>query len=348
MKAIILVFLILSLTFAQEVQVNSQIQKKIGIKTIPAKYQEVSVYQTYPAVVNEDPTLSFSVSSSVDGIVDSLYVKQGDFVKKGQILLTVYSPKIADIQANIEMAKVKVSTAKQVLDREEILYKEEVIPYVRYYNAKIEYEKALGELNALKKMLNSYGEIKGNSVVLRSKTTGFVADIKVVKGSPVNIGEQIMLIHSHERLWVVAQVPFKDVERLKVGQTVFVITLTGKKIKGTLSYINHEIDPKTRRNDVRVVVENVGNFLKPNLFVSVEIPVSSMRGLVIPSSAVFVENGKEFCFVKNNDKFVLRKIKTGQKDEKYAVVLSGLREGEEVAYTGVVFLRSSIFGGAGE
>ncbi len=347
-KTLLFIFFYLSITFAQEISVNPEIKSKIGIKTTVVKYEEVSIYQTYPAVVNEDPTLSFSVSSPVDGIVEYLYVKQGDSVKKGQILMTVYSPKIADIQANIEMAKVKLNTAKQVLDREEILYKEEVIPYVRYYNAKIEYEKALGELNSLKKMLSSYGEIKGNSVILRSKTNGFVADIKVIKGSPVNVGQQIMLIHSHERLWVIAQIPFKDVQNVKVGQTVYVITPTTKKIKGVLNYINHEIDPKTRRNDVRIVVENVGNVLKPNLFVNVEIPVSSIKGLVVPSSAVFVENGKEYCFVKNKDKFVLREIKTGQKDEKYTVVLSGIKEGEEVAYTGVIFLRSSVFGGAGE
>lgn len=72
-------------------------------------------------------------------------------LKKGQVLLTVYSPKIADIQANIEMAKVKVDTARQVLEREEMLYKEEVIPYVRYYNAKIEYQKAVGELKRFEK-----------------------------------------------------------------------------------------------------------------------------------------------------------------------------------------------------
>ncbi|PMP63394.1 MAG: efflux RND transporter periplasmic adaptor subunit [Sulfurihydrogenibium sp.] len=344
-KVIIFILLFFTVSFAKEVIVNPEIQKKMNIKTIPATYKDITLSKTYPAVVSEDPTLSFGVSSSVDGIVDTLYVKPGDYVKKGQVLLSVYSPKIADIQANIEMAKVKLNTAKQVFEREELLYKEDVIPYVRYYNAKIEYEKALGELNALKKMLNSYGEVKGNSIILRSKIDGFIADIKVIKGSPVNVGEQIMLIHSHERLWVIAQVPFNDVQNLKICQTVYVLAPTGKKIQGKLTYINHEIDPKTRRNDVRIVVNNVGDILKPNLFVNVEIPISSSKGLVVPSSAVFVENGKEYCFVKNGNKFVLREIKTSQKDEKEAVVISGLKEGEEVAYSGVIFLRSSVFGG---
>ena len=347
-KALLLIALLFSFSFSQEVVVSKDKAEKLGIKTVVAKYKEYSLTKTYPAVVNEDPTLSYSVSSSVDGIVENLYVKQGDHVKKGQVLLTVYSPKIADIQANIEMAKVKVDTARQVLDREEMLYKEEVIPYVRYYNAKIEYQKAVGELNALRKILSSYGEIKGNSVILRSKVNGFIADLKVIKGSPVNVGQEIMYIHSHERLWVIAQLPFQDAQNLKIGQKVYIKTPTGKKVEGILTYINHEIDPKTRRNDVRIVVNNVGDLLKPNLFVDVEIPISSVKGLVIPSSSVFKENGKDYCFVKVGDKFVLREVQIGSRDDKETVILSGIKEGETVVYSGVIFLRSSVFGGGGE
>ncbi|WP_028950001.1 efflux RND transporter periplasmic adaptor subunit [Sulfurihydrogenibium subterraneum] len=347
-KALLLIALLFSFSFSQEVVVSKDKAEKLGIKTVVAKYKEYSLTKTYPAVVNEDPTLSYSVSSSVDGIVENLYVKQGDLVKKGQVLLTLYSPKIVDIQANIEMAKVKVDTARQVLDREEMLYKEEVIPYVRYYNAKIEYQKAVGELNALRKILSSYGEIKGNSVILRSKINGFIADLKAIKGSPVNVGQEIMYIHSHERLWVIAQLPFQDAQNLKLGQKVYIKTPTGKKVEGILTYINHEIDPKTRRNDVRIVVNNVGDLLKPNLFVDVEIPVSSVKGLVIPSSSVFKENGKDYCFVRVGDKFVLREVQIGSRDDKETVILSGIKEGEEVVYSGVIFLRSSVFGGGGE
>ncbi|MDM7274096.1 efflux RND transporter periplasmic adaptor subunit [Sulfurihydrogenibium azorense] len=347
-NVLLLIALLFSFSFSQEVVVSKDKAEKLGIKTVVAKYKEYSLTKTCPAVVNEDPTLSYGVSSSVDGIVENLYVKQGDLVKKGQVLLTVYSPKIADIQANIEMAKVKVDTARQVLEREEMLYKEEVIPYVRYYNAKIEYQKAVGELNALRKILSSYGEIKGNSVVLRSKVNGFIADLKVIKGSPVNVGQEIMYIHSHERLWVIAQLPFQDAQNLKIGQKVYIKTPTGKKVEGILTYINHEIDPKTRRNDVRIVVNNVRDLLKPNLFVNVEIPVSSVKGLVVPSSSVFRENGKDYCFVKTGNKFILREVQIGNRDDKEAVVLSGIKEGEEVVYSGVIFLRSSVFGGGGE
>jgi HlyD family secretion protein. len=115
----ILLLSIFTLSSAQEIMLKPEIEKKINLKTEKVKVGEVVEYQTFPAVVSEDPTLSFAVSSPVEGIAEKVYVKLGDHVKKGQILLAVYSPTIASLQANIEMAKVKLQTAEQVLEREE-------------------------------------------------------------------------------------------------------------------------------------------------------------------------------------------------------------------------------------
>lgn len=71
----------------------------------------------------------------------------------------------------------------------------------------IDYEKAKGELEALQKALRSYGEVKGNSLMLRSKVDGFIAESKVVRGMPVNTGESLMKVHSHRILWVEVMFP---------------------------------------------------------------------------------------------------------------------------------------------
>jgi cobalt-zinc-cadmium efflux system membrane fusion protein len=349
-KASIMILLLslFTLSNAQEIILKPEIEKKINLKTEKVKIAEVVEYQTFPAVVTQDPTLSYAVSSPVEGIAERVYVKLGDHVKKGQILLTVYSPTIASLQANIEMAKVKLQTAKQVLEREENLYKEEVIPFARYQTAKIEYERSLGEYQALKKALSSYGEVKGNSIILRSKVNGFVADIKVINGNPVNVGEELMRIHSHERLWVIAQVPFEITKDLKIGQKVIVISPLNKEIIGTLSLISREIDPKTRRNDIRIVVNNVENSLKPNLFVNVKLPLKSTNGVLVPLKAVFQEKDKYYCFVKSGNKVILREVKIAEKVGDFYKVVSGLKEGEEVITDGLIFLKTKAFGGAEE
>ncbi len=345
MRFIILILMVISsFSFSQEIKLKPEVVKKLNIKTEKVKYGEFFDYKIFPAEVKEDPSLSLSVSSTLDGVVDDIYVKEGDDVKKGQILLRIYSPTVVNIQSNIEMAKVKLKASKDVLEREEMLYKEEVIPYVRYYNAKIEYEKNLGEYNALVKMLNSYGEVSDGKVILRSRVNGYVSDLKVIKGSSVRVAEEIMKVHSHERLWIIGQLPYETAFNLKKGQKVKVVSPTGQDLEGIISLINHDINPKTRRNDIRVVVNNPKENLKPNMFVNIKVPVSRDKGLMVNSVALFKENGKTFCFVKENDSFKLKEVKV-EGSGKYLKVVSGLNEGDEVVIDGVLFLKTEIFGG---
>lgn len=160
MRFIFLYLLIfLSFSFGQ-VSPSTDTTQKLGVKFVKVRQQSVWLTKTYPAIVVDNPLLSFDVSVATDGIVEQVFVKQGDRVKKGTILVKVYSPKIAELQSNIQMAKIKLKTAKDILEREEMLYKEEVIPYTRFYSAKIEYERAKGEFEALKKLWHLLAKLR--------------------------------------------------------------------------------------------------------------------------------------------------------------------------------------------
>jgi len=347
MRAFIFVLLLISFSYSAQIVLDKNVEKNLDLKTFKVNASGNFQSKKYPAVVNEDPTLSYSVYSPVEGVIENIFVKQGDKVKKGQILAYVYSPKIVSINADIQMAKVKLNTAKQLLEREEMLYKEEIIPYARFFSAKIEYEKALGEYNALLKILNSYGEIKGNNIVLRSKVNGFVAESKVVKGDSVDLTKELFKIHSHERLWIIAYLPFEDTKNIKIGSKAKVLS-DGKEIYGKVDLINHEIDPKTKRNEVRIVVNNVGDLLKPNMFVDVEFQFPAVKGFIVPSTAIFQEKGKYYLFLKKDNKYILQEVKIDSLDKDKAIVVEGLKEGDEVVYKNVIFLRTKLFGGAGE
>lgn len=341
-------FYVYNYAFGQHLNISFDIEKKLGIKYIKITENYTTKTKTYPATVVDNPLLSFDVSVASDGIVEQVFVKQGDRVKKGTILVKVYSPRIAELQSNIQMAKIKLKTAKDILEREEMLYKEEVIPYTRFYSAKIEYERAKGEFEALKRALASFGEVEGNSIILRSKVDGFVAESMAVRGMPVSVGDSIMKIHSHKVLWVESMVPFEDTKYIKVGDKAFVINPEGKKIEGKVILINHEIDPKTARNMVRVEVKNPSEIIKPNMFVNVEFPVSKVEGIFVPSQAVIQKDGKNYVFVKSADKISPREVKVGVTYGRETQILKGLKSGEEVVIDGVIFLKSHFFGGGGE
>jgi len=105
------------LVFSQTVKLNKEVEQKLGIKLYTVRTTQVKQQLKLPSVVGEYSNLVAQVFPPVSGIVKKLFVKEGDKVKKGSPLALVYSPHIADLQAQIRMSEVKLKTAKETLSR---------------------------------------------------------------------------------------------------------------------------------------------------------------------------------------------------------------------------------------
>ncbi len=322
-----------------EFELSKEIVEKLNIKWEELKERKVSIKKKYPAVVKDDLTLSEAIYSPVEGLVKKLFVKEGDPVKKGQKLALIYSPEIRKLIADIKLAKVKVDNLKAIYEREKRLYEAEVIPYGRFFTAKINYENALGELNALKESLKAYGEIEGNYLVLKSHIDGYVAVQNVVLGDSVDLSKQLFKIHSHEKLWVVALVPVAETKFFKKGILVQILSPLGKT-KGIVDFISHKVDPETKRNEVRIIGDNSNDTLKPNMFVDVFVRKGDIKGLFIPEKAVVIKDGKFYAFQKENSHVAPVELILGEKIDGFYRVLDGLHEGDQIITEGVSFLKS--------
>ncbi|WP_457623331.1 efflux RND transporter periplasmic adaptor subunit [Persephonella sp.] len=320
-------------------ELTEDIIKKLNIKWETVKQREVSVKKRFPAVVKDDLSLSEAVYSPVDGLVKKLFVKEGDPVKAGQKLALIYSPEIKRLIADIKMTEIRVKNLKAVYEREKKLYESELIPYGRYFDAKINYENALGELEALKESLQAYGEIEGVYLVLKAHIDGYVAVQNVVLGDSVNLDKQIFKIHSHEKLWVVAYVPVQDTVLFDKGNTVEIISPLGKT-KGTVDFISHKVDPETKRNGVRIIGDNSNDTLKPNMFVDVLIKKDKIKGLFIEDRSVVLKDGKFYVFIYDHGHVEPVEVILGEKIDGHYRVIDGINEGDQIIVEGVSFLKS--------
>ncbi|WP_293444436.1 efflux RND transporter periplasmic adaptor subunit [Persephonella sp.] len=322
-----------------EFELTPDIIEKLHIKWEKVSQKEVFIKKRYPAVVKDDLTLSEAVYSPVDGIIKKLFVKEGDPVKKGQKVALIYSPEIKRLIAEIKMMKVKVKNLKAVYEREKQLFKSEVIPYGRYFEAKINYENAVGELQAMEESLRAYGEIQDIYLVLKSHIDGYVAKQNVILGDSVDLSRQIFRIHSHEKLWVVAMVPVAETKFFQKGKTVSIISPLGKT-RGIIDFISHKVDPETKRNDVRIIGDNSNDTLKPNMFVDVLIKKKSVKGVFIPEKAVVIKDNKYFVFKKEGDHVSPIEVILGEKVDGHYRVIDGIHEGDQIITEGVSFLKS--------
>ncbi len=326
------------------IKIDDKYIKYLGIKVSKVFKESVEKRLRVPAEVVENPMLSASVSSPIEGIVKKLYVKEGDKVKKDDPIALIYSPEIVDLLAEIEIAKIKLETAEKVYRRDRELYERKFIRYTRFYNSLIEYERAKGIYEALKSKLASYGEIKDGYLLLRSPIDGFVVEQRVIVGSPVDIDTVLFKIHSHEILWVYGYVPYEEAVRLK-GGTKGIVNVEGERLPCKIDYIHHEVDKKTRRVRVRCVAKNLNHILRVGAFVTLDINKDSGRkAILIPKRAVQDVEGEKVVFVKKEGGFEVRHIKVGREIDTFYEVIEGLKEGEQIAVEGAVFLKSKYAG----
>ncbi len=348
----LILFVGLNISFAEEeklekVKIPEDIIKQLDIKVEKIEKRSLKITKKYPAVVKDDLTLSEAIYSPVEGLIKYLFVKEGDKVKKGQKLALIYSPKIIQIQSQFFLANVQLNSSKQIFEREKQLYESKVIPYSRYFEAKIKFENAAGKVEALKRTLSAFGELEDGLLVLRAGMDGYISQQNVVLGDSVNLGKQIFRIHSHERLWVVAFVPVEDSTMFKKRLKLKIISPIGTTY-GVVDFISHKVDPDTKRNEIRIIADNKNETLKPNMFVDVILYKKLTEDLYIPVSAIVFQEDKTLAFVEENGYFYPVEIKIGKRIGDYYQVLAGLKEGQNVVVEGTVHLKAKFFGEAEE
>ena len=352
MRKLILLLTLTSLVIAGEgheqvervgINMTETQMEELGIKLYEVKKVPSGKILKIPAEVEENPLLNYSVYSPVEGIVRRLYVKEGDYVKKSSPIAEIYSPELADLIGEVQMAKVRMESAKKVFERDKELYSQKVIPYNRFYNSMVEYERAEGEYEALLGKLKSYGEVKDYNLLLRSPGSGYVVSQRVALGDSVGLDSLLFKIHSHEVLWVYGWAEEGSTRELREGTEARVVSSEGG-LPCLVDYLGHEVDRKTRRVKVRCVVKNRNHLLKPGMFVNLLVRTAGKPAILVPKSAVQEIEGKKIVFVRSKNGFEPREIKVLRELDGFYVLSDGLKEGEKVAVSGTVFLKTRLVG----
>lgn len=334
----LLIVLLFSIALAQHIKVSPEKAQALGIKTQRVEATQRNLSLVFPALVQADPSLAFEVYSPTEGMVRRLLVKEGERVRKGQAVALVYSPKVADLRAQIRIAEVKVKHAEEVLKREEMLYKEEVVPYARYFAAKVEHERALSEYKALLRTLNSLGEVSEDNLVIKSQKSGVVVEQMVVLGSAVDLQKPLMKVQDYSRVWV--YIYPTDLSVFKGVKTISLL-VKDREYPARVDWISPKVDQETGRYKVRLSVENRDGFLKENMKLSANLSLGRIKGLWLPQDAVQEIKGEKVVFLKVSDGFQLQKVKVVGSSDGYLLV-EGLKEGQEVAVGGAIFLKSQV------
>lgn len=269
------------------------------------------------------------ISAKFNGRIEKLYVNMtGEYIRKGQPLFEIYSPDI--VQAENEYL-IALNGYKEPSG----LYQGSGNPNRLLSSARKKLE-LFGVTEEQIKNLESTKDVK-LTITYYSPAGGTVIDKKVQEGQYVNEGAIIYDVADMSTLWSISEVYEKDLEAIKTGSRaeLNLQAYSGRTFEGKVTFIYPVLNSASRTVKVRSEFANKGNLLKPQMYGQTLFRSNLGSGLLVPSGAVLFTGKRNIVWVKTQDgMFESHTVEVGNKfGDKYEV-LSGLKEGEEVAATG--------------
>ena len=299
-------------------------RQQIGVRTAAVERRNVSRQIRAVGQVRVDETRLSDVNLRMSGWVHRLHVEEtGQRVKRGQVLFTLYSPELYAAEREYLTTLKRDREARSVTSSELTRASEQRL-------------RLLGMSPAQIRELARRGEAWENVPVV-APATGYVIDKDVVEGGRIEAGTRVYRIADLSRLWVDAEVYESDLAQVKKGQPVSVQLpyVPGQSFGGKVDYIYPTLDGVTRTGRVRVVLDNPGLTLKPDMYADVELSVNLGERLVIPSSAVIYTGPRRLVFVDLGEgRLRPQEIEVGVRAGDYVEVTNGLEPGDVVVTSG--------------
>ncbi len=320
------------------VKIDPVLVQKIGVRTGMAMERTMSKVITTPARIAFNEETLFMIHSKFSGWAERVFVnKTGQQVRRGQVLLTIYSPDLVSTQEEYLLA---LSNAR-ILSKSSI---EEIRADARRLVQAT--RKRLSYFDIPEKVirqLEKTGEIK-RDLPIYSPYSGTVIDIAVEPGHYITPKQRLYRIADLSKVWVYAEVYEPDLPWLRKGDMamISVASQPGRKFSGKIDYIYPYEEGKTRTVKVRLVFDNRDGLLKPGMFADITIHAGRReKVLAVPSEAIVRSGAREQVFVVTAPGvFEPREVVTGLEADGYTEIVKGL-EPHATVVTSAQFLIDS-------
>lgn len=313
------------------------------------------------------PSKTASVSVMVAGSIQSINVRFGQAVNKGQVLATYSSHELLEMQQMYLNSKYKLEKVKQEFEREESLWKKNVISEKVYqsvlmnYNlANADYQTSLAEMKLLNfnmKMLDQ-GEVS-TTIPILSPIQGVVEEIKLSIGKFVHMGDEIFRIIDKVEPTLQLMIFEKDIHFVETGQRV-TFSISGMEkgeFEGVIFNVGSIVDQNARIIKAMAHISSNGQPMAPGMFVSSTIHTGEKLLNALPESAIVVESDdRKYGFYTLDDSdskelsFFMFSLKTGFTEDGFVEVFPDfpIPQGGRIVVSGTYYLKSEMIKRLGE
>ncbi|MEI9939585.1 MAG: efflux RND transporter periplasmic adaptor subunit [Pseudomonadota bacterium] len=339
--------------FPKRVRLDPKVIADARVRSAPVVGEPLAATIDLPGEIASNPDKTASVAAPVAGRIASVNFKEGQFVKKGDLLAVVTVPELGKVKAAYSATTSKAIAARTNADRLQALAEKRLAADQEVVSAKAEADAFEAEARAASDQLNALGSgsaaAGGSLLSLRAPVSGVVVSRNAIVGQPVAPDATLATITDLSQVWFLARVFEKNLSVVRVGAPVEV-TLNAypkERFQGSVEYLGKQIDPTARTLVARIALTNRADLLRLGMFGTARVGTGEESDhksvLVVPRDAVTEIGGKTVVFVQQPDgDYDVHEVVLGEEALGKVRVVSGLREHELVVVDGVFTLKSAV------
>ncbi len=322
-----------------------QAPRVVPVKAADVMQQNVPVQ--IPAIGNVETINAVSIKALVGGEVTGVFFKEGQDVKKGDLLFQIdprpYEAALKQAEAQLARDLAQAKNAEEQAKRYAILVQKD-------YVSKDQYDQLRANADALAAAVDADKAVVENNRLLlayctiRSPINGRVGSVLVNKGSVVKANDLVMLtINQMAPVYVAFSVPehnLLDIKKYMAGGKLKVeAVIPGdeqRPAQGVLTFINNAVDTATGTIQLKGTFENADTRLWPGQFVNVVLTLTTQRNAVVmPAAALQAGQQGQYVFVVKPDFTVeTRPVTIARTYNDLVIVSQGVAPGEKVVTDG--------------
>lgn len=313
--------------------------KKIDTTNHDEKLELVTVIDLNPDVFNnyieaQGKTYTENnvmVTTDMGGLVQGVFVNEGQYVNQGQTLIQLDNSIIASQMAELETA---ITLAKEVFDKRQRLWNQNIGSEIEYLQAKNQYESLIDK--------KASANVQLSKTSIKAPISGYIDMIHVKLGEMAAPGMPACQIVNNAKMEVKIDLPEVYLGKVNKGDEILVeLPVIEKEISATVSAVGQTVNTYNRAFQVIASIDNKDNVIKPNMLVKAKFNHLTLTdAIVIPSNLLQESAQGYFVFTAETDTLtndvtaVKKQIEVGDSYGGQIVVIKGLNDNDVIINEG--------------
>lgn len=280
------------------------------------------------------------ISPEAAGRVAQIHFREGNAVEQGELLVELQDEKLqrqlAARQAALKSAEARLANVQRTFERQQNLVEQGLVSEQEFEGVRTELQSAQADVERFRAELALIRE-QVQDTIIRAPFAGVISERLVDTGAFVAPGDALARLYQLDPLELSFSVPERYAGRIQAGQAVAVrpAAFPEQNFSGRVDFVSPAIEESTRTLDVKAVVPNPDNRLKPGGFATGVVTVGTRENRpVVPAEALVATRTGYMVFVIEGGVAEARSVETGLRREGIVEITEGLQVGETIVRSG--------------